>query len=254
MKDLTRLTQLKNKLDGLRPLTKGEVAKFRESERIEEVYNSNALEGNTITKFETKMILDEGITITQKPMKEHLEVINLAESIDYIEDLVREKQPLTERMIKELPTIVYSRLAVDRKDVGDYRRISVAISGSDFVPPEPYQIQEEMKQLIEWSEAHRSDLHPVVYAALLHEKFVTIHPFIDGNGRTARLLLNFALTEADYPPIVIKANPESRLRYNRSLEEAQIKGDVQLFVDFIAELCEEKLLKMIQILEMANQE
>lgn len=250
--DFAKIDQLKLRMDQLRPLTQDEVDRLREEERVDQVYNSNALEGNTITKFETKMILEEGITISEKPMREHLEVVNLAEALDYVESLVNEQQPLTEKMIKEIHTIVYSRLAKDRRNVGNYRRIPVAISGSDFESPEPLLVPQEMEKLIQWSAQQRDSLHPVEYAALLHEKFVTIHPFIDGNGRTARLLMNFALTEAGFPPIVVKADPQSRLTYNRSLEIAQTQGDLVPFLSFITEIVTEKLEKMIKILEMAD--
>lgn len=250
--DFSRIDQLKATMDQLRPLSKDEVDRLREEERVDQVYNSNALEGNTITKFETKMILEEGITISEKPMREHLEVVNLAEAVDFVESLVNENQPLTENLIKDIHKIVYSKLAKDRRNVGSYRRIPVEISGSNFVPPDPFLVPLQMEQLIQWSRESRDQLHPVEYAAMLHEKFVTIHPFIDGNGRTARLLMNFALTEAGYPPIVVKANPNSRLAYNRSLEIAQTQGDLSQFIQFVSKIVEEKLEKMVHILEMAH--
>lgn len=253
MVDFSKVTDLKNKLTSMRPLSKMEVEKIREFEKIEDVYNSNALEGNTITKFETKMILEEGITISEKPMREHLEIVNLSEAYDFVEDLVRTNQPLSERLIKEIHSIVYNKLAMDREDVGNYRRIDVGISASDFEPTSPLHIEEEMQNLLLWSEENKGKLHPVKYAATLHEKFVTIHPFINGNGRTARLLMNFALTQAGYPSIVVKADPASRIRYNQSLQIAQVEGNSEPFLSFILELTTEKLEKMVNRLEMKNE-
>ncbi|MBP1042676.1 Fic family protein [Vagococcus sp. BWB3-3] len=250
--EFVKVTELKQQLDSLRPLNKDEVAKLKEIERIDEVYNSNALEGNTITRFETKMILSEGITISEKPMREHLEVINLNEAIDFVEELVSSEQPLSERLIKDIHRIVYDKLAMDKSNVGQYRRIPVEISGSSFVPPEPFHVPGLMQELVKWANTNQNVIHPVEYAALLHEKFVTIHPFIDGNGRTARLLMNFALTGNGYPPIIVKAEPSSRLRYNRTLEAAQVDRNLDPFTDFITELVSEKLEKMIAILKMGE--
>lgn len=243
-----KATEFKEKINEMRPLSQSEVLRLREYEKVEQVYNSNALEGNTITAFETKMILEEGITIASKPLKEHLEIINLSSALDFVEELVKEAQPLTERLIKQIHTIIYDKLAYDTKDIGSYRKIPVHISGSGFVPTEPWLIPIEMEKLIKWSETNKDKLHPIEYAARLHEKFVTIHPFVDGNGRTARLLMNFALTSKGYPPIVVKADPESRYKYNKSLEEAQIAGNLEPFISLINDLTVDKLQSMYDIL------
>lgn len=199
------------------------------------------------------MILEEGITISEKPMREHLEVVNLSEAYDVIEDLVKNKQPLSERLIKEIHSIVFNKLALDRSDVGNYRRIDVSITAFDFEPTSPLQVAEEMKDLIHWSKENQDKLHPVEYVVALHEKFVTIHPFVDANGRTARLLMNFSLTQAGYPSIVIKADPASRIRYNQSLQIAQLEGDSAPFTELVLELTIEKLEKMLDRLKVKEQ-
>jgi len=205
-----------------------------------------------MTRAETQLILDEGITIDGKPLREHLEVVNLAEAIDYVEELVTKNQAQDERTIKDIHRVVYEKLAQDRRGIGSYRRVPVYIRGSEHRPPSPYLLEQEMQQLMVWSQEEKVKLHPVEYAALLHQKFVYIHPFIDGNGRTARLLLNFALTQHGYPPIYIKADAQSRRAYNESLETAHVKGDTSSIVALIAERVESKLMEMLEILKMAE--
>ncbi|MEH7080959.1 Fic family protein [Bacillus velezensis] len=245
-------TQLKNKLDGFRPLRPLEVEKVREIERVEEIYSSNALEGNTLTIYETQMILDEGITIAGKSLREHLEVINLNSAIEYVEDLVKGKHSLNERTLKELHYLVYNHLDRNKSYAGEYRNVGVRILGSKHVPPEPYLIQERMNEFFEWNKNNQDALHPIEYAALLHEKFVTIHPFVDGNGRTARLLMNFALTRNGYPPIFIKPDKENRTAYNKALENVNVNGDTEPFIKLVQMRVEEKLEKMVKVLEYAN--
>lgn len=243
---------LKKKLDNLRPLSEAETERLREYERIEMVYTSNALEGNTITEFETKLILEEGLTIEGKSMTEHLEIVNLNDAIDFVENLVKGNHELDERTLKEIHYLVYNKVSDNRNDAGQYRNIQVEISASQHVPPPAYLIQDEMDKFFEWNKNNQDTLHPIEYAALLHEKFVTIHPFINGNGRTARLLMNFALTRNGYPPIAIKPDVESRKEYNKSLEHAQVTGDTEPFIQIVQDLIEKKLEKMIETLEQAN--
>ncbi|MGY3750733.1 Fic family protein [Vagococcus acidifermentans] len=250
--DFTYVTTLKNNLTKFKPLTDIEAAVLRHNERLNEIYNSNALEGNTITLNETRLILDDGITIAGKSMREHLEIVNLLEAIEYAEDIVKRKQCLTETVIKELHSLVYNKLGADTRDRGNYRRLPVEIVGSQHQPTLPQQIPYEMAKLIKWSQKEKEILHPVEYAAALHEKFAAIHPFIDGNGRTGRLLLNFALTEAGYPSVIVKADNESRLIYNNTLETAHVTGDLEPFTRYINELVENKLERMIDLLEKAN--
>lgn len=250
--NLVKATQLKEKLSEYRPLSNVEVNRLKEFDRIQEVFNSNALEGNTITEYETKLILEEGITVAEKPLKEHLEIINLNEAIDYIEDLVRTDQVLTENMIKDIHRIVLEKTRDDKKDIGGYRRVPVEITGSKHTPPDPISVPEEMDNLIKWSKENKNKLHPIEYATYLHEKFVTIHPFIDGNGRTGRLLMNFALTKQGYPPIVIKSDVESRVAYNKSLEYSNTHNDIQPFLEIVTKLTLDKLEKMVKTLDYAN--
>ena len=248
------LTKLKNKLASYRPMDKATLNILKEHDRIEQVYSSTAIEGNTITASETKMILEKGITISGKSMKEHLEIVNLNSAIDYVEDLVRGNEPLNESNLKQIHFLVYNNTSkYDMKDVaGVYRKVDVQILGSEHKPPSAYLVQDEMDNFFKWTEENKNKLHPIEFASLAHLKFVTIHPFIDGNGRVARLLMNLALTSNGYPPIAIKPDGESRTRYNKSLEHAQVTGDASDFIQIVYDLSKEKLDFMLRNLETYN--
>ena len=197
---LSRIDEKKAALDTLRPLTAGEVARLKDEFLVEYTYNSNAIEGNTLTLQETAMVL-EGITIDRKPLKEHLEVIGHRDAFEYMLQLVREKVPLSERIIKE----IHSLVLIDRpEDRGVYRRIPVRIMGARHEPPQPYLVPEKMEQLIAKHGEIVSTMHTVERVALFHLLFEGIHPFIDGNGRTGRLILNFELGSAGFPAINVK--------------------------------------------------
>lgn len=197
---LSQIDEKKASLDTLRSLTAGEVARLKDEFLVEFTYNSNAMEGNTLTLHETAMVL-EGMTIDRKPLKDHLEVIGHRDAFDYMLQLVKEKVPLNERVIKE----IHSLVLIDRpEDRGVYRRIPVRIMGARHDPPEPYLVPIQMEQLIARHEEMIETMHPVERIALFHLLFEGIHPFIDGNGRTGRLLLNFELSFAGFPAINIK--------------------------------------------------
>jgi len=204
---LLRIDEKKAALDTLRPLTAGEVERLKDEFLVEFTYNSNAIEGNTLTLQETAMVL-EGITIDRKPLKDHLEVIGHRDAFKYMQRLVQEKVPLSEKIIKE----IHSLILIDRpEDKGIYRRIPVRIMGAKHEPPEPYLVPVQMEQLIEKYEEIRKTMHTVERVALFHLLFESIHPFIDGNGRTGRLLLNFELSYEGFPAINVKFT--DRLKY-----------------------------------------
>ena len=197
---LSRIDEKKAVLDTLRPLTAGEVARLKDEFLVEYTYNSNAIEGNTLTLQETAMVL-EGITIDRKPLKDHLEVIGHRDAFEYMLQLVREKVPLSERIIKEIHSLV---LIDSPEDRGVYRRIPVRIMGARQEPPQPYLVPDKMEQLIAKHKETVNTMHPVESVALFHLLFEGIHPFIDGNGRTGRLILNFELGSAGFPAINVK--------------------------------------------------
>ena len=217
------IDEKKKSLDSKRPLSSHTLKSLREKLLLEWTYHSNAIEGNTLTLKETKVVL-EGITVGGKTMREHLEVINHREAILYVEEIVEEGEPLTEWQIKNLHRLILK--GIDDAYAGQYRDQQVFISGAVHVPPTPLLIQEKMEGLMKAGEAQ--ELHPVERAAMLHVIFVGIHPFIDDNGRTSRLLLNLELMKAGFPPIVIKT--ENRLAYYNALDKAHTSDD---YIDFI---------------------
>jgi Fic family protein len=197
---LSRIDEKKTVLDTLRQLTSGEVARLKDEFLVEFTYNSNAIEGNTLTLQETAMVL-EGMTIDRKPLKDHLEVIGHRDAFEYMLQLVQEKAPLSERIIKE----IHSLVLIDRpEDRGVYRKIPVRIMGAKHEPPQPYLVPVQMEQLMTRHEEMAKTMHPIERTALFHLLFEGIHPFIDGNGRTGRLLLNFELISAGFPTINVK--------------------------------------------------
>lgn len=198
---LVEIDQLKAQLAELRPLTATELKRLREEFIIETTYNSNAIEGNTLTLRETALILNEGITIGGKSVREHLEVIGFRDALYYMFELVKHAEPLTERTIQELHSLV---LMNDAEHRGVYRKLPVRILGSIHETTPPYLITEQMAQLIENYQQYLITQHPLIAIAWLHLAFESIHPFIDGNGRVGRLLLNLELLKHQYLPIDIK--------------------------------------------------
>ena len=194
------IDRLKEQLDKTRPLTKGEVKRLNEQFAVDYTYNSNAIEGNTLTLNETAMVL-QGITIDQKPLKDHMEAVNHKEAFDYVVDLVKNKTEITESVIKAIHSLV---LADMREDKGRYRRIEVKIAGATKTPPQPYLVEKKMEDLMIDYKLWKESKHIVEQVALFHLIFEGIHPFIDGNGRTGRLLNNFMFMQEGYPPINIK--------------------------------------------------
>lgn len=224
-------------LDANRPLPKYTVKSLREKLLLEWTYNTNAIEGNTLTINETKVVL-EGITVGGKTMREHLEVLNHRDAINYVEEIVQKREPLAEWQIKNLHRLVLK--GIDDEYAGVYRDQQVFIAGAKHIPPAPYLIKEEMERLMEWYELSATkELHPVARGAMLHVIFVGIHPFIDGNGRTSRLLLNLELMKDGFPPIVIKV--ENRLAYYEALDKAHTQKEYDDFIKLVTIEVEDSL-------------
>lgn len=238
------LDKKKKILDSKRPFQKETLKSLEENFKLEWTYNSNAIEGNTLTLKETKVVL-EGITIGGKTMREHLETINHKEAIDFLEELIDDNKELTEFDIKNLHAIVLK--GIDDENAGRYRTENVIISGATHIPPESIIVPELMEKLIyrydEWKEKY----HPIVVSALLHAEFVKIHPFIDGNGRTARLLMNFEAMKNGYPPIIIKT--EERHKYYDALDQGALTGDYTEFVKIVKKRSEEMIELYLKIIK-----
>ena len=232
--DFSIIDEKKDIIDSHRPFSQNMSRQLRDKLIIEWTYNSNAIEGNTLTLSETKVVLENGITIKGKPLKDHLEIINHKEAIEYIEDLVSKKVKLSEYDIRSVHYLILKE--IDSTNAGKYRHENVFISGAKHVPPIYMNVPYEMQKMIEKYQSWKN-LHPVVRACFLHGEFVKIHPFIDGNGRTARLLLNFELIQSGYPPVVIKT--ENRADYYDALDKAHTTNDYTDFIRMIVDLVNE---------------
>jgi len=222
------INEKKAELDKLRPLPKYTLKSLREKLILEWTYNTNAIEGNTLTINETKVVL-EGITIGGKTLREHLEVINHRDAINYVEEIVQNKEPLSEWQIKNLHRLVLK--GIDDENAGVYCNQQVFISGAKHTAPPHYLIQEKIQQMMNWYEYQGIHLHPIERGAKLHAIFVGIHPFLDGNGRTARLLLNLELMKDGFPPIIIKF--ENRLDYYEALDKAHTTENYRDFITLV---------------------
>lgn len=237
---LSIIDQKKKELDTRRPLTEGEVERLAEDFAIEYTYNSNAIEGNTLTLRETDMVL-RGLTIDQKPLKDHMEAVGHKEAFDFVRELVQNNVPISERVIQQIHYLV---LADKKDDRGVYRRVPVRIMGAQHEPVQPYLIQPRMEQLM-LSYVESSE-HIVTKLARFHIEFEGIHPFIDGNGRTGRLLVNLELMKAGYPPIDIKFT--DRMAYYKAFDEYHVNGNLsameKLFAGYINERLDQYLVML----------
>lgn len=238
---LESIDRKKAELDARRPLTEGEVERLTEQFVVEYTYNSNAIEGNTLTLRETDMVL-RGLTIDQKPLKDHMEAVGHKEAFDFVRDLVKDQLPLSEGIIKQIHYLV---LADKKDDRGVYRRIPVRIMGAKHEPVQPYLIQPRMEQLLE--DYRNSTEHMIPRLARFHIEFEAIHPFIDGNGRTGRLLVNMELMKAGYPPIDIKF--ADRIAYYNAFDEYHAKHNLGAMEKLFAGYVNERLESYLQILE-----
>lgn len=242
---LKQLDKLQNEWQLCKPLNGTQLRKMREYFDVTYTYDSNKIEGNTLTYQETHLIVNEGVTIGGKSMREHLEAINHYEAIDFIVDIAQKNESITERLIKEVHYLILK--GIDRANAGVYRSVPVLISGSSFKPPEPFLVAKQMEEVMEFYMDNKNKLHPVILAADMHEKIVTVHPFIDGNGRTSRLIMNLILIMNGFTIASLKGDYDSRMQYYKALNEAQVKGNKELFYKLIAETCVSSLEEHIQL-------
>ena len=238
---LLQIDHKKKELDSRRPLTDGEVARLNEEFIVEYTYNSNAIEGNTLTLRETDFVL-RGLTIDQKPLKDHMEAIGHKEAFEFVCELVKDNVPINENIIKQIHYLV---LADKKEDRGIYRRIPVRIMGAQHEPVQPYLIEPKMQQLL--SDFATSTEHIVTKLARFHIEFEGIHPFIDGNGRTGRLLVNLELMKAGYPPIDIKFT--DRIAYYNAFDEYHIKHNLSSMENLFARYISSRLDVYLKILQ-----
>jgi excisionase family DNA binding protein len=228
-----RILTKKAQLDRYRPLANPALKKLHETLEINYTYNTNAIEGNTLTLQETRLVIREGITINGKSLSEHLEAKNHPAAITHIENLVN--QPLSEENILELHRILFEGYC---EGAGNYRNSQVYIEGSDYMPPPAFEIPQLMAKLLDWLNRNPEELRSIELAAIFHHRLVAIHPFDDGNGRVGRLLMNLLLIKNGYPLTIIRQ--VDRKRYYDSLTKAD-NGNPQQLVNFIARCTEQSL-------------
>ncbi len=241
---INQVDDLKKCLDSFRPLNNEQSKNLEQVFDIEYTYDSNHIEGNTLTLQETALVIEKGITVQGKPLKEHLEVINHKEAIDYIKDITKNILPFNETVLKNIHNIILC--SIDRLNAGRYRDLQVRIVGSKHLPPPPYIIQKLMEDYFIFYEENKNKLHPVILSADMHEKLVTIHPFIDGNGRTARLVMNFLLLQNGYPIANISGDPKEKVNYYNALESVQINNDNTAFHCLILKEVKKTLFKYLE--------
>lgn len=236
----------KERLSSLRPLTTGEVERLREEFMVEFTYDSNAIEGNTLTIKETALAL-EGMTIDQKPLKDHLEAVGHRDAFLYVQDIAQNDTPLSESVIKNIHSLVLMNRPDDK---GVYRRIPVRIMGAFAEPAQPYMIEAKMAELISKNEGREHLMHIIERIARFHLEFEGIHPFIDGNGRTGRLIMNLDLIRNGFPPVNIKFT--DRKRYYDAFDAYYRDGIAKPMIELLAEYISERLDEYLAILEKEN--
>ena len=225
-------------LNNHRPLSSIVVSKLKEQFAVEMTYNSNAIEGNRLTLKETYLVIGEGMTVKGKSLKDHLEAKNHFEAIQFLYELIEheKRHTISERLIRSLQQLIVKES--DPSIAGNYRTGSVMISGSKHRPPDPTDVPILMGDLMKWVKKINKNTHPIEIAAIFHHRIAFIHPFFDGNGRTARLAMNVLLMQNGYPLVIILKN--DRKKYYDALEKAD-KENLEPLVKFIAQAVEKSL-------------
>ncbi len=246
---LASLQEKKQQLDAFRPFPIDFVKNIQEWFKIELTYTSNAIEGNTLSRAETALIVEKGLTVEGKTLTEHLEAVNHAQAFDWImKQIDTNKQGITENTILDIHKLILQK--IDDANAGRYRTVPVRIAGSTVIMPNAMKVPELMSEFILW--LHTNDTHTVTTAIDAHLKLVSIHPFTDGNGRTARLLMNLLLMQDGYPPAIIKK--EDRKRYILSIEKAQLNSSQVDYYALMYEAVDHSLDMYLDAFEGKEQE
>ena len=250
---LAEVDTLKSWLDGFRPLPLDVVEELRHFYTVQLTFHSNALEGNTLSQSETELVLSHGITVGGHSLVEHLEVIGHRDAMSYMEDLAREETPIGAREIKDLHALIVRSVegATGQNEAGRFRSLDVRAAGTNYLYPPHYRVQELMDDFVAWLQSDRTkQLHPVALASEAHFRFVSIHPFRDGNGRCARLLMNLLLLRAGFPVAVISS--ARRTQYIAALVRGQQNGDdVAPLGELVLSACRESLVETLRLLSTA---
>ena len=240
---LEQINSFKKTLDSCRPLTPAEVEAIKEVFLVEHTYNSNAIEGNTLTLQETALVL-QGVTIDKKPLKDHLEAVGYKEAFQYIEELAKQDKDLSEYDIKSIHNLV---LADHPEDRGTFRRVNVRIAGALTNPVQPYLIEPKIEELLNNYKVWSETMHIVERVAIFHLQFESIHPFIDGNGRTGRLIMNLQLIKEGLPAINIKF--ADRRKYYDAFDEYSRTGSTEAMINLVGEAVISRLREMIEMIK-----
>ena len=249
---LEQIEDLKKSLDSFRPLQGEHIEKLNQYFDEVYTYDSNGIEGNTLTLQETALVLNKGVSIGGKSLREHFEVINHKEAIDYIKDLVKQKEPLSKRVLLEIHHLILKN--IDGENAGRYRNVDVMISGSAHKPPTFLQVENLIEAYFSFYEENKDTLNPVILSAQMHERLVTIHPFIDGNGRISRLIMNLILLQHGFPITNISSQNSFREEYYTNLKRVQAGDTKELFHTFIAKNVKESLIKYLEIISVNAEE
>jgi Fic family protein len=240
---LEQINSFKKTLDSCRPLTPAEVEAIMEVFLVEHTYNSNAIEGNTLTLQETALVL-QGVTIDKKPLKDHLEAVGYKEAFQYIEELAKQDKDLSEYDIKSIHNLV---LADRPEDRGTFRRVNVRIAGALTNPVQPYLIEPKIEELLNNYKVWSETMHIVERVAIFHLQFESIHPFIDGNGRTGKLIMNLQLIKEGLPAINIKF--ADRRKYYDAFDEYSRTGSTEAMINLVGEAVISRLREMIEMIK-----
>ena len=249
---LDQIDDLKKSLDSFRPLQGEHIEKLNQYFDEVYTYDSTSIEGNTLTLQETALVLNKGVTIGGKSLREHFEIINHKEAIDYIKELVQSKEIFNKKVLLDIHHLILKN--IDLNNAGKFRNIDVMISGSAHKPPTFLQVQNLMDDYFNFYEENKEILNPVILSAEIHERLVTVHPFTDGNGRTSRLVMNLILLQHGFPITNISSQNNLRDEYYKSLEVAQTENSKELFHKFIAKNVKEALIKYLEIISVNAEE
>ncbi|MBN2374404.1 Fic family protein [bacterium] len=242
---IKEIDKLNEKIEQFRPISKDLLKQIKEYYRIGLTYSSNAIEGNILTETETKVVLEDGLTIAGKPLRDHYEATGHSEAYELVYDLAK-KKTIAEKDILNIHKLFYYR--IDLENAGHYRKVPVVISGTEYIPPPPSKVPALMKKFIAKLPSIRKKHHPVETAAMIHKEIVDIHPFVDGNGRTARLLMNLSLFQAGYTITIIP--PVFRADYIALIKQSQTdKKDASGFINFISSMVYESTKDYYRLLK-----
>lgn len=242
---LEEVTALQLRWQAQKPLNAMQLQRMQEHFHTSYTYESNRIEGNTLTLQETFLVVSQGVTIGGKSMREHLEAINHAEAITLLEELVQLKTPLNRYVLLQLHGLILRN--IDRDNAGVYRKVPVRISGSSHVPPEPWRLESLMDEFFNQYSVLRKQLHPVLLAAEMHERLVSIHPFIDGNGRTSRLVMNLILLQNGYTIANLKGDVNSRMAYYQALEAVRTENSKVPFYKLVLDSVRTSLFEHLEL-------